>query len=101
MSHNKLKLNDVKTEALIIYTPWILNTTFVYLTIVLWEMFSVSYNLRITFDMHLTITVRVVNMSRTAKFESVESAQYAIIYLSVQATQIGISAFTSFTVGLF
>lgn len=41
-------------------------------------MFSVSYNLRITFDMPLTLTARVVNMSRTAQFESVVSAQYAI-----------------------
>ena len=73
MTHNKLKLNGDKTEALIIPAPRISvsiplpdSLTFGNSTV----RFSQSAKyLGVTLEMHLTMTAHVVNLIRTATFE--------------------------------
>ena len=73
MTDNKLKLNDDKTEALIISAPRISNS------IPLPDSFTVGNStvrfsqsakyLGVTLDMYLTMTAHVINLIRTANFE--------------------------------
>ena len=89
MTHNKLKLNDDKTEALIISAPRILNSTPLSDSLTVGNStvrFSLSARyLGVTLDMHSTMTAHVVNLIRTANFElhRINSIRH---YLSVQAT---------------
>ena len=95
MTHNKLKLNDDKTEALIISAPRILNSTPLSDSLTVGNStvrFSLSARyLGVTLDMHSTMTAHVVNLIRTANFELRRT--YSIHYLSVQATKTLVSAF--------
>ena len=96
MTHNKLKLNDDKTEALIISAPRILNSTPLSDSLTVGNStvrFSLSARyLGVTLDMHSTMTAHVVNLIRTANFElhRINSIRH---YLSVQATKTLVSAF--------
>ena len=89
MTHNIPKLNNDKTEALIISAPRISNSIplpdsfFIGNSTVRFSQ-STKY-LGVTLDMHLTMTAHVVNLIRTANFElhRINSIRH---YLSVQAT---------------
>ena len=95
MTHNKLKLNDDKTEALIISAPRISNSIPLPDSLTVGNptvCFSQSAKyLGVMLDMHLTMTAHVVNLIRTANFELRRT--YSIHYLSVQATKTLVSAF--------
>ena len=72
MTHNKLKLNDDKTEALIISSPRISNS--IPLTLLIVGNPTVHFSqlvkyLGVMLDMYLTMTAHVVNLIRTANFE--------------------------------
>ena len=96
MTHNKLKLNDDKTEALIISAPWISNSIPLLDSLTVGNStvrFSQSAKyLGVTLDMRLTMCANVVNRIRTANFElrRIISIRH---YLSVQATKTLVSAF--------
>ena len=96
MTHNKLKLNDDKTEALIISAPKISNSMSLPDSLTAGNStvrFSQSSKyLEVTLDMHLTVNADVVNLIRTANFElcRINSIRQ---YLSVQATKTLVSAF--------
>ncbi len=96
MTHNKLKLNTDKTEALIISAPRISNSIPLPDSLTVGNStvrFSQSAKyLGVTLDMHLTMTAHVVNLIRTANFElrRINSIRH---YLSVQATKTLVSAF--------
>ena len=89
MTHNKLKLNYDKTEALIIPASRISNSTPLPDSLTVRNLtvhFSQSARyLGVTFDMHLTMTAHVVNLIRSANFElcCINSIRH---YLSVQVT---------------
>ena len=96
MTHNKLRLNNDKTEALIISAPRI-SDSLPHPDSDCWKLdsmlLSVSQKyLGITFDMYLTMTAYVVSLIRTGKFElcCINPIQH---YLSVQATKTLVSAF--------
>ena len=95
-THNKLKLNDDKTEALIISAPRISNSiprpdSFTVGNSTVRFSQSARY-LGVTLDVHLTMTAHVVKLIRIANFElsRINSTQH---YLSVQATKTLFSAF--------
>ena len=96
MTHNILKLNDDKTEALIISAQRISNSIPLPQSLTVRSStvrFSQSAKyLGVTLDMHLTMTAHVVNLIRTANFElrRINSIRH---YLSVQATKNLVSAF--------
>ena len=96
MTHKKLKLNDDKTEALIISAPKISNSMPLPDSLTAGNStvrFSQSSKyLEVTLDMHLTVNADVVNLIRTANFElcRINSIRQ---YLSVQATKTLVSAF--------
>ena len=94
MTHNKLKLNDDKTEALSMSAPSISNSLPDSLTVGNSTVrFSQSAKyLGVTLDMHLTMTAHIVNLIRTA---AVELCRINFIrrYFSVQATETLVSAF--------
>ncbi|WP_419602699.1 hypothetical protein, partial [Thiolapillus sp.] len=96
MTHNKLKLNDDKTEALITPARRISNCLPLPDSLTVGNStvcFSQSAKyLGVTLDMHLTMTAHVVNLIRTANFElrRINSIRH---YLSVQATKTLVSAF--------
>ena len=96
MTHNKMKLNDDKMEALIISVPWILNSILLPDSRLVGNStvcFSQSAKyLGGTFDMHLIMTAHVVNLIRTANFE-LRRINSISRYLSVQATKTLVSAF--------
>ena len=75
MTHSKLKLNDDKTEALIISAPRISDSVplpdsfFIGNSTVRFSQ-STKY-LGVTLDMHLTMTAHVVNLIRTASVVSI------------------------------
>ena len=94
---NKLKLNDDKTEALIILSaPWISNSIPLLDSLTVGNStvrFSQSAKyLGVTLDMRLTMCANVVNRIRTANFElrRIISIRH---YLSVQAPKTLVSAF--------
>ena len=96
MTHNKLKLNDDKTEALITPARRISNCLPLPDSLTVGNStvrFSQSAKyLGVTLDMHLTMTAYVVNLIRTVNFElrCINSIQH---YLSVRATNTLVSAF--------
>ena len=96
MTHNKLRLNNDSTEALIISAPRISNSIPLPDSLTVGNLtvrFSHSAKyLGVTLDMHLTMTALVVNLIRTANFEQrrINSIRH---YLSVQATKTFIPAF--------
>ena len=66
MTHNKLKLNDNKTEALIIFAPRISNSIRLPDSLIVGNL-TVSFSqsakyLGVTLDIHLTMTAHVVNL---------------------------------------
>ena len=66
MTHNKLKLNDNKTEALIIFAPRISNSIHLPDSLIVGNL-TVSFSqsakyLGVTLDIHLTMTAHVVNL---------------------------------------
>ena len=73
MTDNKLKLNDDKTEALIISAPRISNSIPLPDSLIVGNStvrFSQSAKyLGVTLDMHLTMSAHVVNLIRAANFE--------------------------------
>ena len=73
MTHNKLKLNDDNTQALIIPVPRILNSIPLPDSLTV-ENSTVRFSKsakypEVTLDMHLTMTAHVVNLIRNANFE--------------------------------
>ena len=96
MSSNKLKLNDDKTDAMIVPSQR-MSTSFPMpdsLTVGTSNvMFSQSVNtLDVTIDTHLTMKKQVINLVRTANFElrRINSVRH---YLSLEATQKLVLAF--------
>ena len=96
MTHIKLKLNDDKTEAMIVYAPRISNSIPLPDSLTVGNStvrFSQSAKyLGVTLDMHLTMTAHIVNLIRTANFE-LRRINFIRHYLSVQATKTLVSAF--------
>ena len=94
-AHNKLKLNDDKTEALIISARRVSNYVSLPNSLIVGNStvrFSQSARyLGVTLDMHLTMTAHVVSLIWTANFKlrRIDSIRY---YLSVQATKTLVSA---------
>ena len=96
MTHNKLKINDDKTEALIISAPRILNSIPLPDSLVVGTT-TVGLSqwgncLGVMLHMYLTMTAHVINLIRIANFElhRINSIGY---YRSVQACKILVSAF--------
>ena len=96
MTHNKLKINDDKTEALIISAPKILNSIPLPDSLVVGTT-TVGLSqwgncLGVMLHMYLTMTAHVINLIRIANFElhRINSIGY---YRSVQACKILVSAF--------
>jgi hypothetical protein len=96
MTFNKLKLNDDKTEAMIISSPRMSSSVPLPDSLVVVDAtvpFSQSAkNLGVTLDSHLTMHAHVVNLIRTVNFElrRISSIRH---FLSTQATQTLLSAF--------
>ena len=90
MTHNKLKLNHDKTEALITPAPKISNSTSFLDSLVVGNStvhFSQSAkNLGVTFEMHLTLAAHVVNLIWSVNFEPCRISSICY-YLSLQATK--------------
>ena len=96
MTHNKLRLNNDSTEALIISAPRILNSIPLPDSLTV-ENSTVRFSqsakcLGVTLDTHLTIIAHVVNLIKIANFElrRINSIRH---YLFVQATKTLVSAF--------
>ena len=91
MTHNKLTLHNGKTEALIISAPRISNSVTLPDSLIVGNStvhFSQSAKyLGVKLYVHLTMTVHVVNLIRTANFE-LHYNNSVHHYLSVQATEI-------------
>ena len=96
MTYNKLKLNDDKTEAMIISAPRLSSSATLpdSLTVGNTQVpFSQSVkNLGVTLDAHLTMTVQIANLIKAANFElrRINSIRH---YLSLEATKTLVSAF--------
>ena len=96
MTHNKLKLHDEKTEALIVSEPRISNSIPLPDSLTVGTStvrFSQSAKcLGVTLDTHFTMIALVVDLIRTANFElrRINSIRH---YLFVQATETLVSAF--------
>ena len=92
LTHNRLKLNDNKTEVLILSAPRISNSTSFPDSLVVGNLTVHFYQSVKTFGVHLMCIWYVVNLIWTAIFElcHISSLHY---YLCVQATQTPVFAF--------